>query len=192
MAAQVNDHAGDVAGTEPVSDAELHELSSVTVPALGAEDTMDSPIQSQSDTDPVFGDIESALEANGFPTERVDGKGLKVNLRSRGMFEFNSNRLSERAVDSLTRFVAVLDKQEGMSIHVVGHTDTRGHPQYNLRLSELRAKAVADYLVKSGLPGHIIKSVGRGDLDTRYEEVTRGQPELRRRVEIYLKPLQPQ
>ena len=126
MAEQENDPAGYVTGTEPNSDAEPHELSRVPVQASGSDYTMDSPIQRRSDADPVIGDIESALEANGFPTDRVDGKGLKVNLRSRGMFEFNSNRLSESAIDSLTRLVAVLEKQEGMSIHVVGHTDTRG------------------------------------------------------------------
>jgi type II secretory pathway predicted ATPase ExeA/outer membrane protein OmpA-like peptidoglycan-associated protein len=191
-AVEVYDQVGDVNVTASVSDAEPRELSSVPDPTSGVQDTMDTPIQGGSDADPVLGDIGSALEANGFRTERVDGKGLKVNLRSRGMFEFNSNRLSERALDSLTRLAAVLKKQEGMSIHVVGHTDTRGHPQYNLQLSELRAKAVEDYLVKSGLPENLIKSAGRGDLDTRYEEATQGQPELRRRVEIYLNPLQQQ
>ena len=33
---------------------------------------------------------------------------------------------------------------------VVGHTDTSGSPAYNVRLSERRAKAVADALVGAG------------------------------------------
>jgi outer membrane protein OmpA-like peptidoglycan-associated protein len=34
---------------------------------------------------------------------------------------------------------------------VVGHTDTSGSPAYNVRLSERRAKAVADALVGLGV-----------------------------------------
>ena len=34
---------------------------------------------------------------------------------------------------------------------VVGHTDTSGSPAYNVRLSERRAKAVADALVGAGV-----------------------------------------
>jgi outer membrane protein OmpA-like peptidoglycan-associated protein len=34
---------------------------------------------------------------------------------------------------------------------VVGHTDSSGSPRYNTRLSERRARAVADSLVSSGV-----------------------------------------
>ena len=77
-----------------------------------------------------------------------------------------------------------------MIAQVVGHTDSSGSAEYNLHLSELRAKVVADYLVGLGLPEEHIWSKGRGDRDTRLEEATQKQPELKRRIEIYPRQLQ--
>jgi outer membrane protein OmpA-like peptidoglycan-associated protein len=46
-----------------------------------------------------------------------------------------------------------------------------------------------NYLIAQGLPEDRIKSEGRGNRDTQFEESTRDQPELRRRVEIYINPI---
>jgi outer membrane protein OmpA-like peptidoglycan-associated protein len=79
---------------------------------------------------------------------------------------------------------------DNMIVQAVGHTDSSGSAENNLYLSELRAKVVADYLIGLGLPEERTRSEGRGDRDTRLEEATGDQPELKRRVEIYLRPLQ--
>ena len=76
-----------------------------------------------------------------------------------------------------------------MRVSVIGHTDSSGEPDYNVYLSQLRAKAVVDYLIAQGLPEDRTQSEGRGDRDTQFEESTRDQPELRRRVEIYISPI---
>jgi len=49
---------------------------------------------------------------------------------------------------------------------VVGHTDTSGSVPYNLRLSERRAKAVADAMVGLGIAQDVMKVdwVGKTDL----------------------------
>jgi OOP family OmpA-OmpF porin len=44
---------------------------------------------------------------------------------------------------------------------VVGHTDTSGSPKYNAKLSERRAKAVADALVGQGVAAGALASTGR-------------------------------
>jgi OOP family OmpA-OmpF porin len=45
---------------------------------------------------------------------------------------------------------------------VVGHTDTDGEDASNQTLSEKRAQAVADYLVKAGLPADRFTATGYG------------------------------
>jgi OOP family OmpA-OmpF porin len=48
------------------------------------------------------------------------------------------------------------------NIEVAGHTDADGEEPANQALSEKRAQAVTDYLVKAGLPANRFSSVGYG------------------------------
>jgi OOP family OmpA-OmpF porin len=48
------------------------------------------------------------------------------------------------------------------NIEVAGHTDSDGEEAANQALSEKRAQAVADYLVKAGLPANRFTPVGYG------------------------------
>jgi len=47
-------------------------------------------------------------------------------------------------------------------VEIGGHTDSTGTAQYNQTLSEKRAQAVADYLIKAGLPAERFSAVGYG------------------------------
>jgi outer membrane protein OmpA-like peptidoglycan-associated protein len=106
------------------------------------------------------------------------------------MFDFGSAEIKSNAVPALQKLADVMSHHDRMIIQVMGHTDSSGSAENNLHLSEFRAKVVADYLIGLGISEERIRSEGRGDSDTRLEEATRDQPELRRRVEIYLRPLQ--
>ncbi|WP_162997935.1 OmpA family protein, partial [Brevundimonas lutea] len=48
-------------------------------------------------------------------------------------------------------------------ILVVGHADTSGNAQYNIGLSNRRARTVADALVSQGVNGGVISLEGRGE-----------------------------
>ena len=48
---------------------------------------------------------------------------------------------------------------------VTGHTDTSGSDAYNMRLSERRAKAVADALVGSGVAQSVLQVDWKGEKD---------------------------
>lgn len=65
-------------------------------------------------------------------------------------FDFNSNDVSERArpvLMALGRALQKLDSEKGTFI-VAGHTDGKGKQKYNQPLSERRAQAVKDFLVR--------------------------------------------
>lgn len=49
------------------------------------------------------------------------------------------------------------------NVVVTGHTDRLGSYAYNQKLSERRAKQVADYLASKGVSSNIITSTGRGE-----------------------------
>jgi outer membrane protein OmpA-like peptidoglycan-associated protein len=50
-----------------------------------------------------------------------------------------------------------------MTIALSGHTDNDGNAKANLKLSDDRAKAVVDYLVKKGIAANRLSEKGYGD-----------------------------
>jgi outer membrane protein OmpA-like peptidoglycan-associated protein len=160
------------------------ETSPPSLPADHAL-TANKPVVTTLPPAPI--DIQAELSGSGLQVERLADDRLKVNLNNVGMFEFNSTRLSASADEALTELAGILEKHDGIHIDVIGHTDSSGEPDYNVYLSQLRAKAVEDHLVRMGLPEESVRSEGRGDRDTRFETATQDNPELRRRVEIYIR-----
>jgi outer membrane protein OmpA-like peptidoglycan-associated protein len=131
-------------------------------------------------------ELEVQLRQNRLLIERLDSERLKVNLSSDGLFDFDSAEIKNGAHPALDRLVDVLRKHDDLMVQIVGHTDSSGVAEYNLHLSQLRARAVAEYLVDQGLTGSSIRSEGRGDRDTRLEQPDSDNPRLKRRVEIYI------
>jgi len=56
-----------------------------------------------------------------------------------------------------------MQENPSMVVQINGHTDNVGKPADNLLLSNNRAKAVVDYLIKKGIPAARLKSKGFGE-----------------------------
>jgi outer membrane protein OmpA-like peptidoglycan-associated protein len=111
--------------------------------------------------------------------------GMVVNLgEDKFLFEFDKADLKPDNRELLSRIAGVLLASHGYRIQVYGHTDDVGDDQYNQRLSERRAQAVRDYLVKAGVPEEIIESKGFGKASPRVEAKTNAARQKNRRVEI--------
>lgn len=78
-------------------------------------------------------------------------------------FDTNSSKLDDEAIATLTDKVLPEAKNANTKKVVIeAHSDERGSKAYNQRLSEKRAKAVRDYLVKNGVNVKI-KTKGYGE-----------------------------
>src|SRR5690606_5523687 len=66
-------------------------------------------------------------------------------------FDFDKSLLKPESVPELDHLVELLKKNESMQIEISGHTDNLSADQYNLALSERRAKTVVAYLIRSGI-----------------------------------------
>ena len=73
--------------------------------------------------------------------------GLVVTLPERVLFDFDRADLRPDAQVVLAKIARVLAHYERAPVQVLGHTDSRGAPEYNRSLSERRAAAVRDALV---------------------------------------------
>src|SRR3569832_2192410 len=92
-------------------------------------------------------------------TERVDD-GIIVTMKDKILFDFNSSELKASSRASLQKMADVFKKYEKTNLTVTGHTDNVGSADYNLKLSERRAKAVADYLMTLGVPQGRMRIMG--------------------------------
>jgi len=77
-------------------------------------------------------------------------------------FEFNKAVLTPKSIDILKPILATLKENETLEIELSGHTDNIGSRQVNKKISEARAKAVADYFIQNGIDPKRIKTVGYG------------------------------
>jgi OOP family OmpA-OmpF porin len=78
-----------------------------------------------------------------------------VTINGDVLFEFDSAALTVAGRAALDRLVPTI--APGSTVTVVGHTDRIGTAQYNLKLSQHRAGAVADYLnAKSGFKSKFV------------------------------------
>ncbi|UPT67094.1 MAG: OmpA family protein [Sphingobacteriales bacterium JAD_PAG50586_3] len=96
-------------------------------------------------------------------------------------FDTDKWNILSKSYPSLDSVADYLKNLHGYRIEVGGHTDDVGTDEHNMKLSENRAKAVADYLISKGVHHSIISSWGYGEtapLSTNKD--------LNRRVEIKL------
>ena len=75
-------------------------------------------------------------------------------------------------------------ENEGVTIHVVGHTDAVGTDEANQILSEGRANAVKADLVKRGIAAERITTEGKGEKEPVADNDTEEGRQLNRRVEF--------
>ena len=77
-------------------------------------------------------------------------------------FDFDSATLSTETTMVLDSAVDKFAKNPSARVVISGHADERGTREYNLALGNLRASAVADYMLARGIDGLRIKKVSYG------------------------------
>ena len=128
-------------------------------------------------------------EQNQMEIERMRDDTLKLSLDSEVSFDFDSARIKPTFEPSLEKLADLLIKYDRSVVHVVGHTDSRGSSEYNLRLSKERADSVAQFLEREGVPYQRLRTEGRGEYEPRDTNATEAGRQLNRRVEVYVKPV---
>lgn len=90
---------------------------------------------------------------------------LVLGVNEEGRFDFDQYSLRPEVRRVLDELAEKLKTAEYDRLDIIGYTDRIGTSDYNRRLSELRAYAVAQYLMGRGVPENKIRYEGRGDKD---------------------------
>ncbi len=77
---------------------------------------------------------------------------LKGSIRINNIFfEYDKAILKPESFPELKRLIKILKGINGVKVEISGHTDDIGSGEYNMKLSEARAKSVVDFLKNNGL-----------------------------------------
>ena len=79
--------------------------------------------------------------------------------------QYDKADINHLTSSGLLTLLNLLQNNPNLSIEIRSHTDSRGSAEYNQRLSERRAKAIADYLIGQGIDSNRLTYIGVGETE---------------------------
>jgi outer membrane protein OmpA-like peptidoglycan-associated protein len=156
--AEASSARDEASGARQEADAARQQTASAVRKAALAEAEAD---RARKEAEAEIGRLEEALSQ--VAETRRTALGLVMNLGSDHLkFDFDKADIRPEDREMLSRIAGILLTSHDYSISVNGHTDDVGTEEYNQKLSQRRAEAVRDYLVKAGLPAEIFTVKGYG------------------------------
>jgi len=132
--------------------------------------------------------LRKQLRGTGVSVQR-DGNNINLIMPGNITFATNRRNLKSDFYDVLDSVVLVVKEYNKTTIVVSGHTDSVGSNTYNQKLSEDRARSVADFLVNKKVNPARIELIGLGEKHPIASNKSKKGRSLNRRVEITLFPI---
>jgi OmpA-OmpF porin, OOP family len=123
------------------------------------------------------------------PVDATVCQQLFSDLLAKGKIRFESGRatIDPDSAGLLDRLIETALRCPNANIEVAGHTDADGETGFNQALSEKRAQAVIDYLVKAGLPAGRFTATGYGSTQPIASNDTDEGKAQNRRIDFVVK-----
>lgn len=113
-------------------------------------------------------------------------KGLVLSYKKPINFAYNSDEIQADSMPQIRQTARALKRHPDTTVRVAGYTDSLGDANYNVDLSQRRAKAVAMALVKEGVPAKNVSFIGYGAANPVASNKTKEGRAKNRRVELEL------
>ncbi len=139
---------------------------------------------------PLSGERDGQLVATDaavdekFDTEGCEGRFEVLSRTGNIYFASGSARLDDASEPLLKELLDITSKCPGIEVEVAGHTDSVGASSYNQRLSEQRARSVADYLIRNGIAPERLSAKGYGEAEPVASNDTADGKAKNRRIEF--------
>jgi outer membrane protein OmpA-like peptidoglycan-associated protein len=88
-------------------------------------------------------------------------------------FNFDNATLTNEASNALNKLLPVMDNNQGLTLEITGHTDSRGTDKHSKTLALDRAKSVIDYLISKGIDSKRLIAKGEGTIIKSGEDMNR-------------------
>ena len=115
-----------------------------------------------ADPKPGIKTMDIGLEETIIPID-IDDDLFKTLALEPIYFDFDSAVVRYDASIELMKVVELMKKYPKLKIDVRAHSDSKGNDAYNLKLSDRRAKATIDWMVKQGIAANRLSGRGYGE-----------------------------
>lgn len=132
-------------------------------------------------------------EIPGAKVERVE-EGINVTFdetnpdgsKAGVYFATNKHEINANSKLALDKLVKIFNENPDTDILIEGHTDDVGTDEYNMKLSEKRARAVVDYLIGAGIASARLTPKWYGESQPKVDNTSDANRALNRRVEFVI------
>ena len=132
--------------------------------------------------------LRQKMKGTGVSVTR-QGDNIILNMPNSVTFDTNSSQVKAAGANTLSGVAMVLKEYEKTRVNVVGHTDSSGSRDLNMRLSQERADSVGSNLITQGVDASRISMSGVGPDQPVASNSTAAGKAQNRRVTITLSPL---
>jgi outer membrane protein OmpA-like peptidoglycan-associated protein len=165
----------------PLFDNERYEII-VEAPGFAPAKYMLDPADAKDRI--VSRDVELGLPSSAAATaESTHTVGKVLNLDNL-IFQLGKAKIEPASFAELDEVVKMLQTYPKMVIQLEGHTDTKGDPKQNMKLSQERVDAVKDYLVSKGVTKNKVKTKAFGGTQPLSRADTEEAHKMNRRVQV--------
>lgn len=154
--------AGETYNIKIKSFTATQEYSTIEVPKIGPNES--------------FGEMQMQI------IYEMSGSFTLDNLH----FETGKSDIKSGSYEMLNQLVEYLKNRKDLNIEIAGHTDNVGSPDNNITLSQKRAEAVKNYLIKKGISATRLSAKGYGENRPVASNNTPEGRQKNRRTEIYI------
>jgi OOP family OmpA-OmpF porin len=156
--AQDKDSTGKSCANEPEDPDGYEDADGCPEPDNDGDTVADLEDQCPNEAGPAGGDKPGCPKKPSLVI--VTEKEIKITQQIH--FEFDRDIIRKESFPILDEVADVLKKNPKIRIEIQGHTDNKGSPDYNKRLSDRRAASVLKYLTKKGVEASRLVSKGYG------------------------------
>jgi len=121
--------------------------------------------------------------------DKLPGNVVRVTMTTQTAFDTNRSDIKPGFRSTMDKLSDVVIRYGKTTLTVVGHTDSVGSDEYNQKLSERRALAVAGYFESKDVNPVRLATVGKGEGDPVASNDSESGRQANRRVEIYVEPV---
>ena len=123
---------------------------------------------------------------NGCPYKLIVVTKDKIELKQKVYFDTDRATIKPVSFAMLDEIADVLVKNSTLEVRIEGHTDSRSSLKHNMKLSQMRANSVRQYLVSRGVDPTKMMAVGYGPTRPLDDNRTAMGRENNRRVEFMI------
>lgn len=131
-------------------------------------------------------EVPGSVDNNGCPIISKEIQKVFKSAMQGVQFYSGTDKIKPSSFKNLDAVVKVMIENPTFYLNLQGYTDNVGQENYNLTLSEKRAKAVKVYLEKKGIEGYRLSTQGYGEADPIASNKTSKGRAQNRRVEFHI------